>query len=39
VTTILAWFIIPESPKFLINKGRFKEAKESLDKVAKINGK
>ena len=39
VTNILAWFVIPESPKFLINQGRFLEAKEALDKVAKINGK
>jgi hypothetical protein len=33
--TIIA---IPESPKWLVSKGQFAEAKESLASVARING-
>jgi hypothetical protein len=30
-------FLIPESPKYLIGKGRYLEAKQSLNQIAKIN--
>ena len=33
--TIIA---VPESPKWLVSKGRFTEAKESLERVARFNG-
>jgi len=35
---IIGMFAVPESPKYLIGKQRFKEAKESLALMAKING-
>lgn len=35
----LYWFVLPESPRWLIAKGRFAEASEILEKLAKTNGK
>lgn len=35
----LYWFVLPESPRWLIAKGRFAEASEILEKLAKKNGK
>ncbi|KAK2568475.1 Solute carrier family 22 member 13 [Acropora cervicornis] len=36
---LAAWFITPESVRWLLKKGRVSEAKRSLAKVAKMNGK
>jgi hypothetical protein len=38
LSNILVYFF-PESPVYLINKGLFREAKLSLEYIAKINGK
>ena len=35
----LLWFFIPESPRWLIAKGRYEEAKKIITKGAKVNGK
>lgn len=32
-------FYLPESPVFLIQRGRLKEAEKALQKIAKMNGK
>jgi len=32
-------FIIPESPKFLISKKHFDEARDAINKIARLNGK
>ncbi|XP_038058409.1 organic cation transporter protein-like [Patiria miniata] len=34
----LMLIILPESPRWLISKGRFKEAKKIITKIAKVNG-
>lgn len=36
---ILLYFFLPESPRFLVQKKRLKEAKELIHKIAKFNGK
>lgn len=36
--TFITVFAAPESPKWLVSKGRFREAKESLECVARFNG-
>ena len=34
---LLLYFVLPESPRWLIATGRYKEAKELIEKAAKIN--
>ena len=34
----ISLFIIPESPKYLIGRAKFEEARESLCKIARFNG-
>ncbi len=36
---VLTAFILPESPKWLVNQGRMKEATEAYTWIAAINGK
>jgi len=35
----LYWKLLPESPRYLISKGEYDEAKQVLDKIANVNGK
>ena len=35
---LVLYFIVPESPRWLIATGRYKEAKETIEKAAKMNG-
>ena len=39
ILSIVLFSFIPESPKWLISVGRYDEARQSLRKIAKINGK
>ena len=34
---LLIYFVLPESPRWLIATGRYKEAKELIEKAAKMN--
>ena len=34
---LLLYFVLPESPRWLIATGRYKEAKELIEKAAKMN--
>ena len=34
---LVLYFIVPESPRWLIAKGRYKEAKNVIERAAKIN--
>ena len=34
---LLLYFVLPESPRWLIATGRYKEAKETIEKAAKMN--
>ena len=36
---LISVFFVPESPKFLIGKKKFKDARKSLARIAKINKK
>ncbi|XP_038075650.1 organic cation transporter protein-like [Patiria miniata] len=38
VLTFLAIIVFPESPRWLITKGRYKEATKIIEKIAKVNG-
>ncbi|XP_038075240.1 organic cation transporter protein-like [Patiria miniata] len=38
VLTLLAIIVFPESPRWLITKGRYKEATKIIEKMAKVNG-
>ncbi|XP_018329394.1 carcinine transporter isoform X2 [Agrilus planipennis] len=33
------WFVLPESPRWLLARGKFEEAAQTLQKLAQINGK
>lgn len=33
------WFVLPESPRWLLSKGKFENASKILEKLAKVNGK
>ena len=35
---LLLYFVLPESPRWLIATGRYKEAKKTIEKAAKMNG-
>lgn len=35
----LYWFVLPESPRWLLTKGKFEEASRILEKLAKVNKK
>lgn len=37
VFIFFCWKILPESPRWLVSKGRLKEAKKVLEKIAKTN--
>lgn len=39
VVYYLYWFWMPESPRWLLAKGRFEEASKILESLARINGK
>ena len=39
IMSIVCTMILPESPKLLIELGRLDEAKKSLERIAKLNGK
>ena len=34
---LLLYFVLPESPRWLIATGRYKQAKETIEKAAKMN--
>ncbi|XP_038075652.1 organic cation transporter protein-like [Patiria miniata] len=38
VLTFLVMIVFPESPRWLITKGRYKEAAKIIEKIAKVNG-
>lgn len=33
------WFVLPESPRWLLSKGKFESASRILEKLARVNGK
>ncbi|XP_035825419.1 organic cation transporter protein [Aplysia californica] len=39
VCFLSVWWLVPESPRWLINKGRVEEARAIMERVAKANGK
>jgi MFS family permease len=38
ISVLGIWLLVPESPKWLIGKGRYSRARESLKYLAKMNG-
>ena len=38
LATCLSWFLLPESPRYLISKGKVAEVTKVLEKAAKRNG-
>jgi hypothetical protein len=37
-TALFIWYAMPESPKFLLSKGRFDEARSIITRIKKYNG-